>query len=483
MSTAAIDSGGIHRILVHLSSPNRTNSVGAEDNPIDLETNTTPADATATTEQNTWINKFYHCDRILSGGLVHLLYRLIDIVLLFIGLTANGQTCPTSNRLAITSICLLIFHFLDLTIVLFSLVRNIRPQYSLLTEAEKNERLQCTALLRGFLTFFKIFPLCFGTAYSFPSSLSTGNECELLRFCLGVVCLSSWVFVLVPPAKPVLPVRRSFIIECILIVFILIINCTYFGTVATAMTDVQNSTCIYSSPEDFYLKAPLKSYAFVGLILFACTTGLHIISLIINQLHFRLNRGRSIYSYYYAFQYTLSYFAAIVGIYYIAIGGLFLFQPRSGQSCRTDAPNLYRVLLIWEWIRILSPLILIPLLLLTCCLGVCFGILLTYCLPASITVPILDFIRGWIDASPMSIHPNPPATRENINAIPTVLFGKEPDPFNQTDCAICRTNFEANEQLKKLECGHLFHSECVTNWLLVTRICPVCRRRMSVATV
>lgn len=45
--------------------------------------------------------------------------------------------------------------------------------------------------------------------------------------------------------------------------------------------------------------------------------------------------------------------------------------------------------------------------------------------------------------------------------------------------AICQTNFEANEGVKKLECGHLFHSECVGNWLIITGICPVCRRRMS----
>jgi hypothetical protein len=45
--------------------------------------------------------------------------------------------------------------------------------------------------------------------------------------------------------------------------------------------------------------------------------------------------------------------------------------------------------------------------------------------------------------------------------------------------AICRTNFEPNEPVKKLECGHLFHAECVGNWLVITRICPVCRQRMS----
>lgn len=44
--------------------------------------------------------------------------------------------------------------------------------------------------------------------------------------------------------------------------------------------------------------------------------------------------------------------------------------------------------------------------------------------------------------------------------------------------AICKTDYEANEQIKKLSCGHLFHATCVANWLLSTGICPVCRQRI-----
>jgi hypothetical protein len=33
----------------------------------------------------------------------------------------------------------------------------------------------------------------------------------------------------------------------------------------------------------------------------------------------------------------------------------------------------------------------------------------------------------------VQINRNPPATQESIDAIPVVLFGQEPDQFNQTD--------------------------------------------------
>ena len=36
-------------------------------------------------------------------------------------------------------------------------------------------------------------------------------------------------------------------------------------------------------------------------------------------------------------------------------------------------------------------------------------------------------------ATPVALNPNPPATQENINALPMISFGQEPDSFNQTE--------------------------------------------------
>jgi hypothetical protein len=392
MSTAPIDSGGsgggINRILSHFSPAYRANAIGVVENRV-TPLNTSPP-TTTDIIPTTWIDTFNHLDRIFSGSLLHLFYRFIDITVLIIGLKSNNQTCKLSNRLAVTSICLLIFYFIDLLIIFVLLLRNMSLRNSQLTEEQKLEELRRASTLRGVFIFFKLIPVSIGTGYCFTSNAS---DCELMRFCLGIVCLSTWLLILIPPTKPELPVRRSFIAECFILVFVLIINSTYIGTVATAMKDVNQSTCIYNKTEDFYLRAPLKSYAYVGLILFACTTIIHLINLVISQLCLRVNRGRQVYLYYYVLQYALNYFGAIIVIYYFSIGALFLFQPRSGQPCRNDAPYLYRVLLIWEWIRILSPLIAIPLIFILCCLGVFFGVILSYCLPASITVPLLALFQ------------------------------------------------------------------------------------------
>ena len=42
-------------------------------------------------------------------------------------------------------------------------------------------------------------------------------------------------------------------------------------------------------------------------------------------------------------------------------------------------------------------------------------------------------------------------------------------------CIVCMCEIEENEECKKLECGHIFHSACIDNWLKRTLECPMCR--------
>lgn len=42
-------------------------------------------------------------------------------------------------------------------------------------------------------------------------------------------------------------------------------------------------------------------------------------------------------------------------------------------------------------------------------------------------------------------------------------------------CSICLVEFEAEESLRQLPCGHLYHPECVDVWLLGNASCPLCK--------
>ena len=71
----------------------------------------------------------------------------------------------------------------------------------------------------------------------------------------------------------------------------------------------------------------------------------------------------------------------------------------------------------------------------------------------------------------------PPATRTT----PKVLVDQLPcrtaaSGAAETDCSICLSQFENGDRVRKLPCGHEFHSSCIETWLLDhSRTCPCCR--------
>ncbi|XP_072174336.1 uncharacterized protein [Diadema setosum] len=42
-------------------------------------------------------------------------------------------------------------------------------------------------------------------------------------------------------------------------------------------------------------------------------------------------------------------------------------------------------------------------------------------------------------------------------------------------CTICLSYFEDDEEVRRLPCMHLFHAECVDQWLVTNKRCPICR--------
>ena len=59
-----------------------------------------------------------------------------------------------------------------------------------------------------------------------------------------------------------------------------------------------------------------------------------------------------------------------------------------------------------------------------------------------------------------------------IDQIETINF----DLYNTTlfQCGICMDSFNENEQIKKLHCDHIFHIDCMSQWLQTKKTCPFC---------
>ncbi|KAL3832819.1 hypothetical protein ACJIZ3_007555 [Penstemon smallii] len=68
------------------------------------------------------------------------------------------------------------------------------------------------------------------------------------------------------------------------------------------------------------------------------------------------------------------------------------------------------------------------------------------------------------------------AANEASNELVSITIeDNNPNVGGTGECAVCLSEFEANEQLRFLPCSHVFHAECVDSWFLTSRTCPLCR--------
>ncbi|KAK3137999.1 hypothetical protein QOZ80_5AG0363160 [Eleusine coracana subsp. coracana] len=49
------------------------------------------------------------------------------------------------------------------------------------------------------------------------------------------------------------------------------------------------------------------------------------------------------------------------------------------------------------------------------------------------------------------------------------------DHVENDACIICQEEYEANELIGTLECGHKYHAMCIKQWLMMKNLCPICK--------
>ncbi|CAD8119759.1 unnamed protein product [Paramecium sonneborni] len=65
-------------------------------------------------------------------------------------------------------------------------------------------------------------------------------------------------------------------------------------------------------------------------------------------------------------------------------------------------------------------------------------------------------------------------SEEQIEILPVLKFKME----NEFVCSICDMNLQKNEMVMKLNCSHIFHSECLKPWIRIKNSCPNCRQQI-----
>ena len=71
-------------------------------------------------------------------------------------------------------------------------------------------------------------------------------------------------------------------------------------------------------------------------------------------------------------------------------------------------------------------------------------------------------------------------TKKQIKKIPKVLYNRNKFKNDDNKCVVCQYEFKNGEEVTKLSCGHLFHSECVDTWLSKNKVCPMCHKEIII---
>eukprot|EP00981_Chlorochromonas_danica_P001708 scaffold369_cov177-Ochromonas_danica.AAC.41 len=69
------------------------------------------------------------------------------------------------------------------------------------------------------------------------------------------------------------------------------------------------------------------------------------------------------------------------------------------------------------------------------------------------------------------------ASQNVIDSIPVITISSDHLSNGQIPtCPICLNEMALGESARSLRCGHLFHQQCVDEWLRVNATCPTCRK-------
>nr|CAD1823438.1 unnamed protein product [Ananas comosus var. bracteatus] len=70
----------------------------------------------------------------------------------------------------------------------------------------------------------------------------------------------------------------------------------------------------------------------------------------------------------------------------------------------------------------------------------------------------------------------------SLRKVKPSAFDTSPLPFSsgtERKCSICQEEYEEEDEMGRLGCGHTFHVYCIKQWLSQKNACPVCKAAVS----
>lgn len=57
-------------------------------------------------------------------------------------------------------------------------------------------------------------------------------------------------------------------------------------------------------------------------------------------------------------------------------------------------------------------------------------------------------------------------------------YKSEAEQIQSESCTICLSNLKSDQPVRRLPCFHIYHIDCIDNWLKINHTCPNCRTSM-----
>jgi hypothetical protein len=74
---------------------------------------------------------------------------------------------------------------------------------------------------------------------------------------------------------------------------------------------------------------------------------------------------------------------------------------------------------------------------------------------------------------------NHPVSEEILQQLPEIDVDLSKLDDDNKNCVICLQDFQNGEKATFLPCFHIFHTECIKNWLQNENTCPICKFKLT----
>lgn len=151
------------------------------------------------------------------------------------------------------------------------------------------------------------------------------------------------------------------------------------------------------------------------------------------------------------------------GLVWFIVGNMWVFgDDTTGECQHPESSPIYSIcvsMLIINYIQICLPCIIAAIMIPIFC----------FCMPCLIRVMArinnARVVQGAGEAA--------------IDSIPTIIIDSESPESGlgeDASCPICLNEMVTGEEARLLRCKHMFHKQCVDDWLRVNASCPTCRK-------